>query len=86
MTHMEIKEILQYLPHRYPFLLIDRVLELELEPAKRIVTVRSGPAMNAPMCNRDPILTGAPAITMMPRAAANSAIGVMRESSSENAS
>lgn len=27
---MEIKEIKDYLPHRYPFLLVDRVLELEL--------------------------------------------------------
>ena len=26
---MDIKEILQYLPHRYPFLLIDRMLEVE---------------------------------------------------------
>jgi len=26
---MDIKEILQYLPHRYPFLLVDRVLEVE---------------------------------------------------------
>ena len=24
---MDIKEILKYLPHRYPFLLIDRVLD-----------------------------------------------------------
>jgi len=27
---MEIKEIKEFLPHRYPFLLVDRVLELEL--------------------------------------------------------
>ncbi|MGI2259585.1 3-hydroxyacyl-ACP dehydratase FabZ [Shewanella sp. GXUN23E] len=27
MNTMDIKEILQYLPHRYPFLLIDRVLD-----------------------------------------------------------
>ncbi|MCB1958224.1 MAG: 3-hydroxyacyl-[acyl-carrier-protein] dehydratase FabZ, partial [Rhodocyclaceae bacterium] len=25
---MNIREILQYLPHRYPFLLVDRVTEL----------------------------------------------------------
>lgn len=29
MTEMNIHEILKYLPHRYPFLLIDRVLECE---------------------------------------------------------
>ena len=27
---MEIKEILEHLPHRYPFLLVDRVVEIEL--------------------------------------------------------
>ena len=27
---IDIEEIQQYLPHRYPFLLIDRVVELEL--------------------------------------------------------
>lgn len=27
---MEIKEIKEFLPHRYPFLLVDRVLELEV--------------------------------------------------------
>ena len=27
---MDIQEILEYLPHRYPFLLIDRVLSIEL--------------------------------------------------------
>ena len=34
-----IKDILQYLPHRYPFIMIDRVLELE--PRKRIVTLKN---------------------------------------------
>src|ERR1700739_2197593 len=36
---MDIGEILKILPHRYPFLLIDRVLELER--MKRIVAVKS---------------------------------------------
>jgi 3-hydroxyacyl-[acyl-carrier-protein] dehydratase len=27
---MEIEEVMQYLPHRYPFLLIDRITEMEL--------------------------------------------------------
>jgi 3-hydroxyacyl-[acyl-carrier-protein] dehydratase len=29
MTTIDIRGILEYLPHRYPFLLVDRVLELE---------------------------------------------------------
>lgn len=31
LTTMDIHEVLRYLPHRYPFLLIDRVLEFEAE-------------------------------------------------------
>jgi 3-hydroxyacyl-[acyl-carrier-protein] dehydratase len=36
---LDIKKIMEYLPHRYPFLLIDRVLELE--PGKRIVAIKN---------------------------------------------
>ena len=32
---MDINEIREYLPHRYPFLLVDRVTELDVE-AKRV--------------------------------------------------
>ena len=35
MTTMDIHEILKQLPHRYPFLLVDRVLELETGQAHR---------------------------------------------------
>ncbi|MGB2280883.1 MAG: 3-hydroxyacyl-ACP dehydratase FabZ, partial [Pseudomonadales bacterium] len=27
---MDVKEIREYLPHRYPFLLVDRVIDLQL--------------------------------------------------------
>jgi 3-hydroxyacyl-[acyl-carrier-protein] dehydratase len=36
---MEIQEILEYLPHRYPMLLVDRVLEYE--PNKRILAIKN---------------------------------------------
>jgi 3-hydroxyacyl-[acyl-carrier-protein] dehydratase len=36
---MDINEIIQYLPHRYPFLLIDRVLEIEL--GKSLVAIKN---------------------------------------------
>lgn len=39
MTKMEIREILDYLPHRFPFLLIDRVLSCE--PGKKIVAIKN---------------------------------------------
>lgn len=43
---MEVTEIKNYLPHRYPFLLVDRVLELE--PDKRIVAIKNV-TINEPM-------------------------------------
>lgn len=39
MNAMEIQEIMQYLPHRFPFLLVDRV-EL-IEPGVRIVALKN---------------------------------------------
>ena len=39
MGPMTIDEIKQYLPHRYPFLLIDRVVSLEKD--KRIVAIKN---------------------------------------------
>jgi len=39
MTEMDIREVLRYLPHRFPFLLIDRVRECE--PGKRIVAIKN---------------------------------------------
>jgi 3-hydroxyacyl-[acyl-carrier-protein] dehydratase len=39
MTTLDINQILKYLPHRYPFLLIDRVLELD--PDKRILALKN---------------------------------------------
>lgn len=34
-----IQEILEFLPHRYPFLLIDRIVEFE--PGKRLVAIKN---------------------------------------------
>ncbi|MCK7505887.1 MAG: 3-hydroxyacyl-ACP dehydratase FabZ [Desulfobacterales bacterium] len=36
---IDINEIMQLLPHRYPFLLVDRVLEFE--PSKRVVGIKN---------------------------------------------
>jgi 3-hydroxyacyl-[acyl-carrier-protein] dehydratase len=38
---IEAAQIMEYLPHRYPFLLIDRVLTLELEPEKRLTGIKN---------------------------------------------
>ncbi len=39
MSGLDLKGILEYLPHRYPFLLVDRVLEMEA--GKRIVGIKN---------------------------------------------
>lgn len=39
MSGMDIHEILQYLPHRFPFLMVDRVESVE--PGKNIVAIKN---------------------------------------------
>jgi 3-hydroxyacyl-[acyl-carrier-protein] dehydratase len=39
MTELNIHEVMKHLPHRYPFLLVDRVLEVE--PGKRLVAIKN---------------------------------------------
>lgn len=39
MSTLDINEIVKYLPHRYPFLLVDRVLELEEN--QRVVAIKN---------------------------------------------
>jgi 3-hydroxyacyl-[acyl-carrier-protein] dehydratase len=39
MSGMDINDIMQYLPHRYPFLLVDRVISIE--PGKNIVAIKN---------------------------------------------
>jgi len=36
---MDISEIMQYIPHRYPFLLVDRVISIK--PGKNIVAIKN---------------------------------------------
>ena len=36
---MEIREIMRHIPHRYPFILVDRILEFE--PGRRIVGLKN---------------------------------------------
>lgn len=39
MTSMNVQEVMEYLPHRYPFLLVDRVLECQ--PGDFVVAVKN---------------------------------------------
>lgn len=39
MSGMDIHEVMKYLPHRYPFLLVDRVLEMSL--GEKIIAIKN---------------------------------------------
>jgi len=45
MNVLQIREIMDRIPHRYPFLLVDRVVELE--PGRRVVAIKNV-TMNEP--------------------------------------
>jgi 3-hydroxyacyl-[acyl-carrier-protein] dehydratase len=68
---MQIAEILRCLPHRYPFLLIDRVLELDL--GNKIVALKNV-AVNEPFFQGhfpgNPIMPGVMILEAMAQAAA----------------
>lgn len=68
---MEINEILEYLPHRYPFLLVDRVLEIE--DGQRIRALKNV-TMNEPFFPghfpNHPVMPGVLIIEAMAQAAA----------------
>lgn len=68
---MDITEIREYLPHRYPFLLVDRVSELDLE-GKRIRAYKNV-SINEPFFNghfpHHPIMPGVLIIEAMAQAA-----------------
>lgn len=71
MNSMDITEILRYLPHRYPFLLIDRVLSYE--PGKSIEALKNV-TMNEPFFGghfpHHPVMPGVLVIEAMAQAAA----------------
>ncbi|MEE3322236.1 MAG: 3-hydroxyacyl-ACP dehydratase FabZ [Pseudomonadota bacterium] len=67
---MDILEVREYLPHRYPFLLVDRVLALE--PGKRVEAIKNV-TINEPFFNghfpHEPIMPGVLIIEAMAQAA-----------------
>jgi 3-hydroxyacyl-[acyl-carrier-protein] dehydratase len=68
---VDIHEILQNLPHRYPMLLVDRVLECE--PGKRILAIKNV-SMNEPFFTghfpHHPVMPGVLIIEALAQAAA----------------
>ena len=68
---MDIQEILAHLPHRYPMLLVDRVLECE--PGKRILAIKNV-TINEPFFSghfpHHPVMPGVLIVEAMAQAAA----------------
>ncbi len=68
---MDIREILEHLPHRYPMLLVDRVLECE--PRKRILAIKNV-TINEPFFTghfpHHPVMPGVMVIEALAQAAA----------------
>ncbi|MBZ9567449.1 MULTISPECIES: 3-hydroxyacyl-ACP dehydratase FabZ [Modicisalibacter] len=66
---MDINEIREYLPHRYPFLLVDRVVELELGES---IVARKNVSINEPFFNghfpHHPIMPGVLIVEAMAQA------------------
>jgi 3-hydroxyacyl-[acyl-carrier-protein] dehydratase len=77
---MTVQQIEKLLPHRYPFLLVDRVLELE--PDKRIVAVKSV-TMNEPFFQGHfpghPVMPGVLIMEALAQAAALMSLGGIPE-------
>ncbi|KAA0874673.1 3-hydroxyacyl-ACP dehydratase FabZ [Nitrincola tapanii] len=67
---MDVKEIREYLPHRYPFLLVDRVLELV--PGESVVAIKNV-SINEPFFNghfpEHPVMPGVLLVEAMAQAA-----------------
>jgi 3-hydroxyacyl-[acyl-carrier-protein] dehydratase len=85
MNKMEIREILNYLPHRFPFLLIDRVVSLE--EGKSIVALKNV-AINEPFFQGhfpdNPVMPGVMILEALAQAAAILSFRTMNRETTKN--
>ncbi len=82
---MEIKEILRYLPHRFPFLLIDRVIDCQ--PGHRILALKNV-SINEPFFQghfpENPVMPGVMIIEALAQAAAILSFKSFNHTSTDN--
>ena len=80
-TSMDIQEIMEQIPHRFPFLMIDRVLELDLEAGT--VVARKNVTANEPQFTGHfpgvPVMPGVLIVEAMAQACAIIALGRLPE-------
>ncbi|MGH8765779.1 MAG: 3-hydroxyacyl-ACP dehydratase FabZ [Burkholderiales bacterium] len=76
MAEMSIHEVLEYLPHRFPFLMIDRVLECE--PGKRILALKNVSANEPQFPGHFPYRPVMPGVLILEAMAQAAAILVFR--------
>ena len=85
MNSMEIREILSYLPHRFPFILLDRVLSCE--PGKKIVGLKNV-TINEPFFQghfpENPIMPGVMILEALAQAAAILSFKTLHYESTQN--
>lgn len=72
---LEAAEIMRILPHRYPFLLIDRVVELE--PGKRVVAIKGVTANEPQFTGHFPERPIMPGVLMVEALAQTGAVAVL---------
>ena len=81
-TPMDIQKIMKHLPHRYPFILVDRILEME--PGKRVVGLKNV-TINEPFFQghfpSSPIMPGVLILEAMAQAAGVLAIASLAKDS-----
>lgn len=80
-TPMDIREIMRHIPHRYPFILVDRILELE--PNKKVVGLKNV-SINEPFFQGHfpgkPIMPGVLILEAMAQTSGVLAVASMKES------
>ncbi len=82
---MEIREILKHLPHRYPFLMVDRVLELrEGEYIKALKNVTINEPFFVGHFPGDPVMPGVLIIEALAQAGALIALPTIPEEKRDN--